>query len=71
MMQFILSNYSYTSDSVRLNENPGIEESLSRVPPVCPNPLPEIIGLTIPKQAKRGFKIKDVFSPTINQIVYF
>ena len=43
---------------------PGIASNLSSVPPVCPNPLPEIIGTYKPHAAKRGASIKLTLSPT-------
>ncbi len=49
---------------VRFVLNPLIESSLSRVPPVCPNPLPEIIGTYNPAAATIGAIIKEVLSPT-------
>ena len=52
------------SESVKLVLNPGIDSSLSRVPPVCPSPLPEIIGTLTPAAAAIGAIIKDVLSPT-------
>ena len=43
---------------------PGIESNLSNVPPVCPRPLPEIIGTNNPQAAKIGARITLVLSPT-------
>lgn len=37
--------------------------NLSRVPPVKPNPLPDIIGTLKPNAAKAGAKIKLILSP--------
>ena len=43
---------------------PGIESNLSRVPPVWPKPLPEIIGTYSPQAASIGANITLVLSPT-------
>ena len=43
---------------------PGIDSSLSSVPPVCPRPRPEIIGTTTPAAAAMGAQIRLVLSPT-------
>ena len=44
--------------------NPGILSSLSKVPPVWPSPLPEIIGTFRPHAAKAGASTSDTLSPT-------
>jgi len=44
--------------------NPGMDSSLSKVPPVCPKPRPEIIGTISPKEAAIGASIKLILSPT-------
>ena len=49
---------------VRFVLNPGIDSSLSSVPPVCPNPLPLIIGTGTPPAAAMGARIMDTLSPT-------
>jgi len=41
---------------------PGIDSNLSRVPPVCPKPLPEVIGVYPPAAAKIGAIINDNLS---------
>ncbi len=38
--------------------------SLSRVPPVCPSPRPDILGTTTPHAATRGASTIDTLSPT-------
>ena len=43
---------------------PGIDSSLSSVPPVCPRPRPDIIGTGTPHAATSGARISDVLSPT-------
>ena len=43
---------------------PGMDSSLSIVPPVCPSPLPDILATGTPQAAQRGAKIKVVLSPT-------
>ncbi len=44
--------------------NPGIDSSLSSVPPVCPSPRPDIIGTTPPHAATSGAMTIEVLSPT-------
>ncbi len=44
--------------------NPGMLSNLSIVPPVCPNPLPDILGTYTPQEATIGPIIKLVLSPT-------
>ena len=41
-----------------------MDSSLSRVPPECPSPLPEIIGTGTPAAAQTGARISEVLSPT-------
>ena len=45
-------------------QNPGIDSSLSRVPPVCPRPRPDIMGTATPRQATNGANTSDTLSPT-------
>ena len=45
-------------------EKPGMDSSLSKVPPVNPNPLPDIFATFIPKAATIGQRARDVLSPT-------
>ena len=42
---------------------PGMESSLSSVPPVMPRPRPEIIGTRKPRQASSGARGRDTLSP--------
>ncbi len=42
---------------------PGIESSLSSVPPVIPSPRPEIIGTRKPRQASSGASGRETLSP--------
>ncbi len=44
--------------------NPGMVSSLSKVPPVWPNPRPEIMGTLTPQAATNGARINDTLSPT-------
>ncbi len=55
---------SLNSFSDRFVRNPGIDSSLSKVPPVCPNPLPEIMGTLQPQAATIGARTKLTLSPT-------
>ena len=48
----------------RLTLNPGMDSSLSSVPPVWPSPRPLIIGTDNPPAATTGARISDVLSPT-------
>ena len=43
---------------------PGIDSSLSIVPPVCPSPLPDILASFAPHAATIGAMIRVVLSPT-------
>ena len=43
---------------------PGIDSNLSAVPPVNPNPLPDIFATGIPTEDNIGIKIKVILSPT-------
>ena len=44
--------------------NPGIDSSLSIVPPVCPNPLPDIFANLAPQLATIGPRTIETLSPT-------
>ncbi len=44
--------------------NPGIDSSLSSVPPVCPSPRPDIIGTATPQAATIGASGIETLSPT-------
>ncbi len=48
----------------RFTLNPGIDSSLSSVPPVCPRPRPLIMGTYKPPAATTGASTKEVLSPT-------
>ena len=43
---------------------PGMDSSLSSVPPVCPRPRPDILATVPPQAATKGATIKVVVSPT-------
>ncbi len=43
---------------------PGIDSSLSRVPPVCPRPRPDICGTAAPHAATSGANGSVILSPT-------
>ena len=43
---------------------PGIASSLSSVPPVCPNPRPDIMGTRRPASASSGASTSETLSPT-------
>ena len=52
--------------------NPGMDSSLSRVPPVCPNPLPDIIGIwSKNKMLWALYQIKLVFSQSWVQMYLY
>ena len=55
---------TFISSSDRFTRKPGIDSSLSSVPPVCPSPRPDIIGTGTPHAAASGARISDVLSPT-------
>ena len=48
----------------RSMDSPGMDSSLSSVPPVKPSPRPDILAIFTPQQATRGTRISDVVSPT-------
>ena len=50
--------------SERSVRKPGIDSSLSRVPPVCPSPRPDIMGTATPRHATSGASTSDTLSPT-------
>ena len=43
---------------------PGIDSSLSRVPPVCPSDRPDIMGTGTPHAATSGARQREILSPT-------
>jgi len=51
------------SFSDRLTLKPGMDSSLSSVPPVMPRPRPEIIGTARPAQAASGARMSETLSP--------
>ena len=55
---------SAKSSIVKLQENPGIDSSLSIVPPVCPKPFPESFAIGIPAAASNGIRVIVTLSPT-------
>ena len=64
MTQPSLSTWVRASCRERSVRNPVIASSLSRVPPVCPRPRPEIIGTASPRHAAMGARRSEVLSPT-------
>ena len=55
---------AFISATDKLVRKPGIDSSLSSVPPVCPSPRPDIIGTTAPEAATTGAITSEVLSPT-------
>ena len=55
---------SLNSSTDRPTRNPGIDSSLSSVPPVCPSPRPDIFGTMTPQDAASGASAIDTLSPT-------
>ena len=55
---------STISGARQSTRKPGIDSSLSSVPPVWPRPRPDIIGTTTPQAAASGASTSDVLSPT-------
>ena len=58
------STWARASWSERLVRKPGIDSSLSSVPPVWPSPRPDIIGTATPQLATIGASSRDTLSPT-------
>ena len=58
---FIWANISSLLSAAR---QPGIDSSLSSVPPVCPRPRPLSCGTATPKDATRGASGSVILSPT-------
>ena len=50
--------------SVSAVSKPGIDSSLSSVPPVCPSPRPDIIGTPTPSDETSGASTIETLSPT-------
>ena len=59
-----LVSAAVSSSLPRLARQPGIDSSLSRVPPVCPRPRPDSIGTTAPQLATSGASTSETLSPT-------
>ena len=58
------SSCAIISSLSRDARQPGIDSSLSSVPPVWPRPRPDIIGIGTPHSAASGASTSDVLSPT-------
>ena len=56
--------WAMKSSSLRSTVSPGMDSSLSRVPPVCPSPRPLILATGTPQAATSGARISVVVSPT-------
>ena len=52
------------SSPVRSARQPGMDSSLSKVPPVCPSPRPDSWGTLTPKTATSGASGRVILSPT-------
>src|SRR5664280_2043563 len=55
---------SMNASGVRFTSKPGIDSSLSIVPPECPRPLPDILGITAPQLAAMAMRGIDTVSAT-------
>jgi hypothetical protein len=64
MAQPALRSAASSWSRVTVVRYPGIESSLSSVPPVCPRPRPEIIGTMPPQAATTGASTRLTLSPT-------
>ena len=60
----IRSSWRVASASESAVRNPGMDSSLSSVPPVCPSPRPLIIGTATPSDATSGASTSETLSPT-------
>jgi len=58
-----LSTTERISSVERSVRTPGMDSSLSSVPPVAPRPRPEIIGTFNPQQANSGATMNELLSP--------
>ncbi len=47
-----------------VTDKPLMDSNLSKVPPVCPNPLPDIFATGTPAAATKGARTIVVLSPT-------
>ena len=62
--QSSVSSSCFASASDRSVSNPGMDSSLSSVPPVWPRPRPDIIGTATPSEAMSGARTMETLSPT-------
>ena len=60
----IFLTFCLNSSIVKSVLYPGIDCILSTVPPVNPNPLPDIFATGTPREAMIGIKINVILSPT-------
>ena len=64
----ITAPHSFKTDNISAFDSdarqPGIDSILSRVPPVCPKPLPESCGTAAPQAATSGASGNVILSPT-------
>ena len=60
----IVSSWRRIRSLVRFACQPGMDSSLSRVPPVWPRPRPDSWGTATPKEATRGASGRVILSPT-------
>ena len=58
------SSWASISSLLRAARQPGMDSSLSRVPPVWPSPRPESWGTATPQAATSGASGKVILSPT-------
>ncbi len=58
------SSWRIISSLPRSARQPGIDSSLSRVPPVCPRPRPDSCGTATPQAATSGASGRVILSPT-------
>jgi hypothetical protein len=64
MAQPIRSTWARVSRMVSPVRKPGMDSSLSTVPPVCPSPRPDIMGTATPQLATIGASRSETLSPT-------
>jgi len=62
--QPVARSTSIISAVVRSARQPGIDSSLSRVPPVWPRPRPDSCGTAAPQLATSGARTSETLSPT-------
>jgi hypothetical protein len=58
------ASWAPISSSESSARQPGIDSSLSRVPPVCPSPRPDSCGTAAPQAATSGASGSVILSPT-------